>query len=161
MNRNDILRRIRFIFDYDDNQMLAIFKLAEHEVGHQDLLNWFRKEEDPAYVEMTDRELAVFLNGLINKKRGKREGPQPEPEDKLNNNIIFRKMRIALNLTTEDIVELYDSVDFIVSPHEINAFFRRPNHKSYKRCLDQFLRTFFNALQWKYRKISAEGPKRD
>lgn len=159
MTNNDILKRIRYIFDYNDIQMLALFKLADHKVEHQELLHWLRKEEDPSYVEMTDRELAIYLNGLINEKRGKREGPQPEPEDSLNNNIIFRKMRIALNLTTEDILELYESIDFRISEHEINAFFRRPGHRSYKRCLDQFLRTFFNALQWKYRGKSGEGPK--
>ena len=38
--------------------------------------------------------------------RGKKEGTQPEPEDKLNNNIIFKKLKIALNLKAEDILRM-------------------------------------------------------
>lgn len=157
MINNDILRRLRYMFNYSDSQMIAIFKLAEHDVEKADLLGWLRKEDDPLLVELTDRELAIFLNGLIIEKRGKREGPQPEPEDILDNNIILRKMKIALDLKTDDILALFDSIDFIVSKHELSAFFRRPDHRSYRKCMDQFLRTFFNALQLKYRGKSGEG----
>ncbi|TMO20532.1 DUF1456 domain-containing protein, partial [Pseudoalteromonas sp. S4741] len=58
---------------------------------------------EPGYTPISDTEFAVFLNGFINTKRGKRVGEQPEPESKLNNNIIFMKLRIALNRKGEEV----------------------------------------------------------
>jgi len=114
-----------------------------------------KPEEDEALVEMTDRELAIFLNGLIVKNRGKREGPQPVPEKVLNNNIILRKMKIALELRAEDIVDMFALIGKKISKHELSAFFRHPDNKSYQPCLDQYLRNFFNALQAKYKPKNA------
>ena len=64
-------------------------------------INWLKKDDDPAYQQLSDLELATFLNGLIVEKRGKKDGPQPAPEQKLNNNIIFMKLKIAFNLNAE------------------------------------------------------------
>ena len=58
-------------------------------------------EDHPGFIAMIDQELAVFLNGLINEKRGKKEGEQPIAEKIINNNLVFRKIRIALNLKEE------------------------------------------------------------
>jgi uncharacterized protein YehS (DUF1456 family) len=93
MTNNDILRRLRYTFNYDDSKMIALFGLAELEVTRSQVSDWLKKEDDPAYQNCTDEQLAIFLNGLINDKRGKKEGPQPEPETLLTNNIIFRKRR--------------------------------------------------------------------
>lgn len=151
MNNNGILRRLRYLFDFNDIQVLALFKLVEYEVSKEDLLGWFKKdEEDPLYVELSDMELAHFLNGLIIEKRGRREGPLPEAEDPLSNNMILRKLRIALDLKTDDILDLFESIDVKISKHELSAFFRNPEHRSYRPFLDQYLRNFLNALQAKY-----------
>lgn len=147
MTNNDILRRIRYLFNFTDSQMIELFKLAEHDVSKTDVANWLRKDEDPLLREISDRELAIFLNGLIIEKRGKREGPTPEPEDPLSNNMILRKLRIALDLKTDDILELFASIDKGIGKHELSAFFRRPDHRSYRPFLDQYLRNFLNALQ--------------
>ena len=80
MTNNDILKRLRFTFDYNDAQMVAIFKLADYEVEVEEMTAWLRKDNHPDYLELIDKDLAIFLNGLINEKRGKREGPQPTPE---------------------------------------------------------------------------------
>ena len=102
MTNNDVLRRVRYIFDFDVSKMMSIFSLAEQEVSRQELSNWLKKEDDGDYKSCSDTNLAIFLNGLINDKRGKREGPQPEPEKKLSNNIIFNKLKIALNFKAEE-----------------------------------------------------------
>jgi uncharacterized protein YehS (DUF1456 family) len=109
------------------------------------------KDEDPAFQKCSDTQLAIFLNGLINDKRGKKEGPQPEPEPRLNNNIIFRKLKIALNLKAEDILEIMDQAGLHISKHELSAFFRKPDHKHYRDCKDQILRNFLKGVQIKYR----------
>ncbi len=151
MTNNDILRRIRYIFDISDSKMIATFGLADHLVTREQISDWLKKEDDPAYRECSDTQLATFLNGFINDKRGKREGAQPEPEKRLNNNIIFLKLKIALNLKAEDIFEIMDLVEFRISKPELSAFFRKPDHKHYRACRDQILRNFLNGLQLKYR----------
>lgn len=153
MTNNDILRRIRYLFAFSDLKMIALFKLANYDVEKANVIDWLKKEEDPLLVEITDKELAIFLNGLIIEKRGKREGPQPEPEDSLSNNMILRKLKIALDLKTDDILDLFALIDKKLSKHELSAFFRNPDHDSYRPCMDQYLRYFLNALQTKYKKI--------
>jgi uncharacterized protein YehS (DUF1456 family) len=148
---NDIFRRIRYIFDYDDAQMIAVFAQAEVQVSRAQVSDWLKKDDDPEHQELQDQVLATFLNGLINEKRGKRDGPQPAPESRLNNNLILRKLKIALKLKTEDMQEIFTLAGKRISPHELSAFFRKPNHPKYRPCKDQYLRNFLQGLQAKYR----------
>ena len=154
MTNNDILRRIRYIFDFNDSKMIAIFSLADHQVTREQVSDWLKKDDDPAYQKCSDTHLAIFLNGLINDKRGKREGVQPEPEKHLNNNIIFMKLKIALNLKAEDVLEIMDLADLNISKHELSAFFRRPGHKHFRDCKNQILRNFLKGMQFKYRPVT-------
>ncbi|MCD4774390.1 MAG: DUF1456 family protein [Bacteroidales bacterium] len=151
MNHNDILRRIRYTFDFSDSKMIEIFGLAGHQVNRAQISNWLKKDDDPDYEGLYDLQLAIFLNGFIIDKRGKKEGPLPIPEKRLNNNIIFRKLKIALNLKDHDILEILALVDLRVSKHELSAFFRKPNQSQYRQCKDQILRNFLHGLQKKYR----------
>ena len=151
MTNNDILRRIRYIFDLSDSKMIAIFKLADVEVTREEIRNWLKKDDDPAFKNCSDTTLASFLNGFINKRRGKRDGPQPKPEARLNNNIIFTKLKIALNLKAEEIIEILALAGFPIGKHELSAFFRRPDHKHYRECKDQILRNFLKGVQLKFR----------
>lgn len=150
MTNNDILRRIRYTFDFNDSKMIAIFGLAGLEVTREQISDWLKKDDDPAYKRCNDTQMATFLNGLINEKRGKKEGPQPEPEHVLTNNIIFKKLKIALNLKDDDILGLLDSAEFRLGRHELSAFFRKPGHKHYRECKDQILRNFLKGMQLKY-----------
>ena len=151
MENNDILRRIRYAFDFSDSKMIAIFGLAEQEVTRAQVSDWLKKEDDHAFKKCSDTELAIFLNGLINDRRGKKEGPQPPPEPRLTNNIIFTKLKIALDLKAEDILAIMNLTDVHISKHELSAFFRKPDHKNYRDCKDQILRNFIHGVQLKYR----------
>ena len=172
MTNNDILRRIRYIFDFNDSKMIAVFGLADHKVTRAQVSNWLKKEDDSGYQECSDIHLAIFLNGLIIDKRGEKEGsrpepdkrltdniikrskkvkPQPEPEKQLTNNIIFMKLKIALNLKADDVLEILDLTNFRISKHELSAFFRKPGHKHYRDCKDQIFRNFLKGMQLKYR----------
>ena len=151
MTNNDILRRIRYIFDFNDTKMINIFGLADLKVSRDQVSDWLKKDDDAAYTACSDTTLATFLNGLIIHKRGKKDGPQPKPEKKLNNNIIFRKLKIALNLKEEDTLAILELANLRISKHELSAFFRRADHKHYHTCKDQILRNFLQGLQLKYR----------
>jgi len=151
VKNNDVLRRIRYIFDFGDSKMMAIFGLADYPVTREQVSDWLKKDDDPAFKECDDTQLASFLNGWIIDRRGKKEGPQPKPEQRLNNNIIFRKIKIALDLQAEEILELLGQSDMAISKHELSAFFRKADHKHYRNCNDQILRNFLHGLQLKYR----------
>ncbi|MEE4218484.1 MAG: DUF1456 family protein [Xanthomonadales bacterium] len=151
MTQNDILRRIRYILDLDDSKMISVFSLAGLEVTRAQISDWLKKDDDPAHQQLSDLELATFLNGLIVEKRGRKDGPQAVPEKKLNNNIIFMKLKIAFDLKAEETLALLASTGLVISKHELSAFFRKPGHKHHRVCKDQVLRNFLKSLQLKYR----------
>ncbi|WDE10113.1 DUF1456 family protein [Thalassomonas haliotis] len=151
MTNNDVLRRIRYIFNYNDDKMVAIMALADHQIAREQITCWLKKDDDADYKACGDTELAIFLNGLINEKRGKKDGPQHPPEKRLTNNLILMKLKIALNMKAEDIIDTLKLVDLRVSKPELSAFFRKPDHKHYRQCKDQILRNFLQGVQIKFR----------
>lgn len=151
MNHNDVLRRIRYIFDYDDSQMMEVFAHADHAVSREQVCAWLKQDEDAEMVKIRDREMAIFLNGLINLHRGRRDGPQAEPENRLTNNMVLMKLRIAMNLQSDDVQALLAETGLKFSKHEISALFRKPGHKHYRECEDQLLRNVLKGLQTRLR----------
>ncbi len=153
MHNNDILRKIRYTFDLNDTAVIQLFGFGELEVTRPEISNWLKKDDDPDFKSLHDKQLAAFLNGFIILKRGKKEGaPAPIAEKTLNNNIILRKLKIALTLKDEDIIEILGRVDIRMSKPELSAFFRDSDHKHYRLCKDQFLRNFLFGMQVTYRK---------
>jgi len=137
--------------------MMTVFSQADLNVTRGQVSDWLKKDDDPQQQPCDDRTLACFLNGLINEMRGKKEGTQPEPEDKLNNNIIFKKLKIALNLKAEDTLRILGLADFSLSKHELSAFFRKKGHKHYRECQEQILRNFLHGIQIEYRNEVEQG----
>lgn len=151
MINNDVLRRVRYILDLSDSKMMNIFAQANLSVSREKLSQWLKKDDDPDYEFCRDGEFASFLTGLIIDKRGKRDGEQPKPEKVLNNNIVLRKLMIAFNLKSEDVIEILSTADLRIGKSELSAFFRKPGHKNYRECKAQILRNFLNGLQLKHR----------
>jgi uncharacterized protein YehS (DUF1456 family) len=151
MNNNDIIRRLRYAFDYNDAKMVEIFAHAGFKVSKEQINDWLKKEDDLEYQDIVDIQLAIFLNGFIIEKRGKKEGEQPKPEKSLNNNTILRKLKIALNLKDDDILAILKLADFQFGKHELSALFRKPEQDQYRPCKDQILRNFLQGLQLKFR----------
>ncbi|MCO4819717.1 MAG: DUF1456 family protein [Bacteroidetes bacterium] len=152
MTNNDILKKLRYAFDFSDSEMIEIFGLADYTVDRSKVSNWLKPEDNEEYNNLPDKQLALFLNGLIYKNRGKQEGRPPMPvETNLDNNIILKKIKIALSLTTDDIIDLFDLVDLEVSPHELSAFLRNPKQPQFRKCKDQYLRNLLYGIQEKHR----------
>ncbi|MFC4871936.1 DUF1456 family protein [Negadavirga shengliensis] len=152
MQNNDILRSLRYTFDFNDSNMIEIFGLADLQVTRAEVSDWLKREDDPEFKPISDLKLAIFLNGLINYKRGKKDGEPPVPEQRLNNNIILWKLKIALALKDEDMLEILSKAGRHISKHELSAFFRKPEQSQYRLCKDQILRNFLQGLQLKYRR---------
>ncbi len=153
MTLNDVLRRLRYAFDFNDSQMIDVFACADHPVSREQVCAWLKQEDAEGFQPLADRDMALFLNGLINARRGRRDGPAAEPETRLTNNMILMKLRIALNLQSEDMLALLASTGLQFSNHELTALFRRPDHKHYRQCEDQLLRHFLKGLQLRLRAV--------
>jgi len=151
INNNDILRRVRYTFDFSDQTMLDIFKLGGKGVSKADLGAWLAHEGEATFDLCEDQLLARFLNGLIIKNRGPKSDGIPEPEAVLNNNMILRKLKIALDLQADELLAILQLSEFTLSKHELSAMFRRADHKNYRECLDQVLRNFLDGMTKHYR----------
>ncbi|MDN3631283.1 DUF1456 family protein [Vibrio lentus] len=156
MTNNEILRRIQHALNLKNAQIIKAIEQADVIVAHDKVINWLKEDNDKSCATMKDKELAVFLNGFINLKRGKKEGEQPKPEVALTNNMIFMKLRIALNMKAEDVLDVLEVVGVSLSKYEIGAYFRKPENKNYKVCEDQLLCDYLNGVQFTNRPDSEE-----
>lgn len=151
MTNNDSLRSLRYTFDLNDSTMIKIFSLANLDVTREQVSNWLKRDEDPNFSSLKGSEFASFLNGLIIKNRGKKDGVTPEPEKWMTNNLVLKKVKIALNLKSDEVKEILALAGFEIGDHELSALFRKPDHKNYRECQDQLLRAFLKGLQLKYK----------
>jgi len=150
MTNNYILARLKKTFKLSNQKIIELFASADYAIKEEKVINFLRKNQDKKFENCSDIQLASFLNGFINENRGKKEGVQPAPEKKLNNNIIFRKIKIALNLKAEDVLEFLSSVNFELGKSELSSFFRKEGTRQYRECQDQVLRNFLNGMEIKY-----------
>ena len=64
----------------------------------------------------------------------------------MNNNDVFKKLRVALQLRDDQIIEILNLVNFRVSKGELGNVFRSEDHPNFMECGDQVLRNFLNGL---------------
>ena len=168
MTNNDLLIRLRFALDIKNTEMMEIFKLGGIELTKEEVLKILTKPavmEDGLYdLTPTDRftpcsyeMLEAFLNGFIIFKRGKKEEKQgqapiqkPTKKDPVNN-LFIKRVKIALSLTTEDMIAIFYDAGLNVSKGEIGAILRKADHRNFKECGDNFTRNFLKGLTLKYR----------
>jgi uncharacterized protein YehS (DUF1456 family) len=147
MTHNDVLRSIRYLLNISDAAFLDIIRLGGREVSRAEIVAFLKKEDDAGYKPCSDEVLAHFLNGLVTYKRGKDESRPPQPvEVPVTNNAVLKKLRAAFELKDSDIIALLEKTGFRVTKTELSAFFRRPDHRNYRDCGDQFLRNFLKGL---------------
>jgi len=171
MTNNDILIRLRFALNLSDTQMVSIFQKGGTEMDLTKLQGILtkpeefvisdkpHKPEEKIYQECTDEMFDRFLNGLIIYKRG----PRNQSEDKTANhqpiaiehpnNLFIKKIKIALSLKTEDMIEIYRLGGMNINKSELSTVFRAPTHRHYRKCLDSYIRKFLRGLTKKYRNI--------
>jgi uncharacterized protein YehS (DUF1456 family) len=143
--------------------MLEMLELAGKPLDKEMLAAYFIKEEEPGFTPCPDAVLEALLDGMIVKYRGRKEdaqGGSPQQPSKgsgqssagtrsspiLDNNMILKKLRIALELKEEDLMAIMKLAGVELSSHELSALFRKKEHKNYKPCMDQFLRNFLAGL---------------
>ncbi|CAH0277995.1 hypothetical protein SRABI96_03891 [Peribacillus sp. Bi96] len=171
MHNHDILIRLRYALDIKNKDMVEIFKLGDIEVTREEVMQMLTKPKDGFYDEYDEDDmddeglkcnntmLESFLNGLIIFKRGKQEPKPGQPENpaptvknkESMNNILLKKMKIALTLTSEDMIDILEEAGVMITKGELSAILRKVGHRNYKECGDKFARNFLKGLAYKYR----------
>lgn len=60
----------------------------------------------------------------------------------MTNNDVLKKLRVALRLRDDDILQILELVDFKISKSELGAFFRNEDHPNYRECGIRFFGIF-------------------
>ena len=155
MTNNDFLRRLRYALNLRDGAMVEIFKLANVNVKKDDVINILKKDIEDDFKKINNSDLLSFLDGLITYRRGKKEDGNIQPQVKVTknnlNNILLRKLRIALAFKSYDMIDVFKLGGVTISEGELSALFRSEEHKNYKECGDKYIRVFLKGLTEKYR----------
>ena len=163
MDNNDILIRLRYALEIKNKEMAEIFKLGGVDVTVPEVIQILTRSDDDMdenqQIKCNNSMFDSFLNGLIIFKRGRQEpkselSNQPEPVSPKSanvNNLLLKKVKIALSLTTEDMLDIFENAGIRVSKGELGALLRKEGHKNYKECGDKFARNFLKGLAVKYR----------
>lgn len=162
MDNNDRLIRLRYAMELKNREMVEIFKLGGMDVTVPEVTKILTRTDDfeedsEDHIECTNSMLDAFLNGFIIYKRGVQEPkpgqpPTPEPSKATHmNNLLLKKVKIALALTTDDILDIFEEAGIYVSKGELGALLRKEGHKNYKVCGDKFARNFLKGLAFRYR----------
>ena len=121
------------------------------------LLNLLKREGEEDFLKCSNKVLEAFLDGLIILKRGKQEPKDgkeytPVKITKNNiNNIILKKLKIALSLKSDDMLQIFKLAGLELSSSELSAVFRKEDHKNYRECGDKYIRNFLKGLTIYYR----------
>ena len=162
MTNNDLLLRLRYAPDIKDSDIVKIFALGGIEIKVEDVKKILVKrngedrfvvtDEPTDFIAVNDKMLDGFLNGFVTFKRGPRDGaPVPVNTAEHPNNLFLKKVKVAMSLTTDDIIAIFKLGEATVSKSELSALLRKPDHKNYRQCLDSSIRRFLKGLAVKYR----------
>lgn len=158
MTTNDVLRSLRFLLQLNDAKMAAIFALAGVEVTPAQARAMTGREEDEDAEECTEQMLSLFLDGLVIHMRGPREDAPVRAPVELTNNEILKKLRIAMSLRNDDVIEVLALGGQSMSKSELTALFRKPEHRHFRPCGNQVLRKFLKGLALRLRPELADRP---
>lgn len=146
MKTNKILNKIVEILSLNSEAIQVIFKLENHPIEIVEIQNMFIDENKDEFTSCSYNELGMFLDGLITSKRGASTSSKKDEIIELSNNVILKKLRIALELKSSELVILFALVDVDLKIHEVNALFRKEGTKNYKVCNDELLYLFLEGL---------------
>jgi len=161
---NDILRRLCYALQLNDATVLQLLASGPQQSAPTpaDLAAWFLKDDEAGFRPMPGGQLLTFLDGLILLCRGPRDeaagteapasdtsksgGIKSASNPAADNNLVLKKIRIALSLQEQDLLDIMQLAGISVSKNELSALFRKPGQRNYVECMDQFLRNFLAGL---------------
>jgi len=155
MLNDDILRRLRHALEIDDAHTARLLSTPEEPVTPEHALLCLDASSDEDCPPIW---LARFLDALVLERRGPRDPsapPLPPPSEEISNNMVLKKIRIALVYKEEEMLETIARGGMKFSPAELTALFRKPGHKHFRSCGDELLNAFLTGLTERLRSPEA------
>ncbi len=147
ISTNEILYRIHKSLSLSIEDMLKAYTLEEYKMDASHLEALLKRRQDAGFMLCSYEELGVFLDGLVTLKRG--PSPKKNNEDEaveLTNNLILKKLRIALELKEAETEIIFGLADIELSKQQLASLFRKEGHKNFKACSDELLMAFLEGL---------------
>lgn len=149
MRTNDIFRKITTALSMDTQQIQALFAATDIDLSDKEITNLLKTDYQPGFEAMPDYILLTFLNNLIDAKRGKKADAAADPvakHQKIANNEVLKKLRIAFNLHEQDVRNVFKLVTIELTKSDLSALFRKPGNSHFKACDDELLLDFIDGL---------------
>lgn len=158
MTTNDVIRRLRFALNLSDLEVQRLCGLSSVSVTTDALLGYLEREDSFSHVPCPDLVLVALLDGLVLHRRGPpAEGGRSRPRDDLfDNNLILKRLRIALEMKEPDMLQVLKLGGMEISSSELSSLFRARGHKHYRPCMDQLLRNFLKGLTIRLRGVGGD-----
>ncbi len=145
MKPSEIIKAVKEALNLNRRQIMHLYELEEFPISQERIDSILKNRSKKNSANATYEELGVFLDGLISYKRGKTPA-QPPQDVILDNNLILKKLRAALNLKEFEIAIIFELADFKISKTAIKDMFRSPTHPKYRECNNKTLQAFLEGL---------------
>jgi len=147
MKINDILFKIKTALSLKSSEIIKAYSLVEYTMTEERLNNVLKRRQDQGYEEANYEELGLFLDGLVLLKRGESSNKVESDEVvELTNNLILKKLRVAMNLKESDLVIIFALAEVVLNKRQIGSLFRKEGGKNFKACSDELLFAFIEGL---------------
>jgi uncharacterized protein YehS (DUF1456 family) len=148
VSTNEILYRIQKALNLTEEEMLEAYKLESYNMSAPYLATLLKRRQEKGFQLCSYEELGVFLDGLVTLKRGpspKKDTPNEEVVE-LTNNLILKKLRIAMELKEAETEIIFGLADIQLTKQELKSLFRKESHKNFKKCSGELLMAFLEGL---------------
>jgi len=146
LKTNDILYKIQKALNLSQEEMLEAYKLADYKMDATHLDSLLKRHQDDGFKLCSYEELGVFLDGFVILKRGPSPKKQNDEAVELTNNLILKKLRIALELKEAETEIIFSLGEVELSKQQLASLFRKEGHKNFKECSDELLMAFLDGL---------------
>ena len=147
ISTNEILFRIQKALHLTTDEMLEAYKLENYKMLEPHLKDILKRRQDNGFMLCSYEELGIFLDGLVTLKRG--PSPKKDTNDEvveLTNNLILKKLRIALELKEAEAEIIFGLADIELTKQQLASLFRKESHKNFKPCSSELLMAFIEGL---------------
>ena len=147
ISTNEILYRIKKALNLTSKEMLETYKLETYKMEEKHLDGLLARRQNKDFILCSYEELGIFLDGLVTLKRGPSpKKPNNDETVSLTNNLILKKLRIALELKEAQTEIIFGLADVELSKQQLASLFRKESHKNFKPCSDELLMAFLEGL---------------
>jgi len=147
MNTNETIGKIIEALKLDRASIIEIYQLARYPIELDHIDRWSLPSDNSEFISCSYEELGNFLDGLVILKRG--PNPNSSKGDEaisLTNNLILKKLRIALNLREPEIEIIFSLGEATLTKQQLSSLFRKESNKNFKECPDELLVAFLDGM---------------